>query len=881
MSASARRAAGALFRRALTRLGSRFPPGSADTTAATFDALQEAAFTRRGWPGLVWCWLREAASLVRLSVPRLERRSSMGFLRHDLRDAWRELRRSPGYAALVVATLALCIGVNSAIFSVVDALLFKSLPYADPDRLVYVSERHPTGGRNTVAPANFLDWQQMARSFAAIEARHGRSFALLDGGDPVELRGARVSVGYFDLLGVGAAEGRTFIAADADPAAPCVVVISHRLWANRFGADRGKLGTTVRFSGEICTLVGVLPEGSVFDRVTSDVYTPLVYAPGQATRVSHMLAVTARLAPGVTLEQARGEMADLAARINVANPEVTAGWSATVDPLRDLLVRDDSRRLVWVLSGAVALVLLVGCVNIAGLALSRSIARRREVAVRLALGAGRWRVFRGLVVESLMLASFGGALGLVAGRWALAVFTAAVPRGTLPAETLASLDARALVFTGVLAIVTGLFFGTLPAWQSTRDGVSPALQSGGRGASSSRSTSRMHSALLVTEVALAMVLVAGAALLVASFMRLTRVDPGFRPEGVVAMRLALPVARYPTETSYAQFFQRALDEVRRVPGVSHAAAVTSLPLGGWLYGQTFVVEGAPDPGRVTAAHIQHVSGDYLAALGMRLAEGRAITDEDTALSPGVVMVNETFARRFVGNPTAVGRFIRVGGATESRLEIVGVMRDVKTGGLGDDPLLTPEMYVSLLQYPMASMSLAVRASDPPRAAGLVREIRARIRNVDPELPIGDPALMTDLIGVSVTLQRFRTAIVASFALLAGLLACIGVYAVRSQAVHARRRDVGIRMALGATPGHVLYTTVVQGLRLVAVGLIVGAGATLVLSRGIESWLFATSAADPVILMVAAAALGLAGLAASWIPARRAASVDPVTTLRAE
>jgi len=866
-----------------------------DDLAATFDALQLAAFRTNGYPGLWRYWAREFGSLFavpfrrvhvgRSSIPEhdVSRRPLMGFLTHDLRDAMRALIRTPGYTALVVLTLALGIGANTAIFSLLDALLFKPLPYAEPDRLVQVNERHPSGGWNTVAPANFLDWQRMARSFVALEARANRGYALLDGGMPEELRGARVSAGYFTLLGTVAAVGRTFVPADGEAGAPCAAVISHRLWTSRFGADPAVVGQPLRFSGETCMLVGVLPPDSVFDRGSLDVYTPLVFAPGAASRTSHFLTVIGRLAPGVTVEQARLEMADLAARINAANPGVLRGWSATADPLRDFIVRTDNRRLVWVLAGAVGLVLLVACVNIAGLVLSRTAARSREVAVRMALGAGRWRVFRALVVETLVLSTCGAALGFVVGQWLLAAFTAFAPAGTLPPEAMAALDGRALAFTAAVAVFTGLAAGTLPAWQGARGGVAAALRAGGRGASGSRTTSRLHSALLVAEVALAMVLVTGAALLVVSFLRLTGVDPGFDSSGVMTARIALPDTRYKTPESHAAFFAELLARLRDVPGVSHASAVTSLPLGGWLFGTTFTIDGIPPSSTPTSAHIQHVSGDYAGTLGLRVVEGRAILDADDANQPRVVMVNETFARRFLAGQPAIGRQLVLDAGSDAaapRWEIVGVLRDVKTGGLGDPALHTPEIYVSFRQVPAPAMFVAVRAaSGTPEA--LLPGIRARVAAIDPELPLGRVAAMDSLIGSSVRSQRFRTAVVSAFALLAGLLACLGVYAVRSQAMHARRREVGIRLALGATPRQVLKMTVAQGLRLVAAGLALGLGGALVLSRFIEPWLFDTPAADPAMLAAATAALGAAGLAASWVPARRAANTNPLATLRAE
>ncbi|MEZ5320274.1 MAG: ABC transporter permease, partial [Vicinamibacterales bacterium] len=536
---SVRRLATRLYTAALRLLPDALPPGGRGAAAEAFDALQDEAWQARGARGLAGCWLAETGSLARLLAPRphLPRRP-MTMLTHDLRDAYRALRRSPGFTLVVVVTLALGIGMNTAIFSVVDALLFKSLPYADAERLVLVAERHPLGGRNTVAPANFLDWQACATSFTGLAARQSRTETLLDGDEPRTLRGALVSVNYFALLGVDAALGRVFADADGRPDAPCAVVISHRLFAQQLGADTARLGRDLAFAGERCTLVGVLPADSVFDRGAYDVYRPLVLGPG-ATRSSHFLTVFGRLAPGTTVARADAEMVAVAAAISGEHPEIELDWSATVVPLRDVVVRADTARLAWVLMGAVALVLLIATVNIAGLGLSRAVARRPEVSVRVALGAGRWRVFRGLLVESLLLSATGAAIGVGVGRIALRAFSAYMPAGTLPAEAIATLDGRALAFTALLAVVTGLLAGTVPAWHGARDHVSGALRSTGRSVSGSRASARLHGGLLVTEIALAMILVTGAALLVASFVRLTRVSPGFDASDVLTLRLSL------------------------------------------------------------------------------------------------------------------------------------------------------------------------------------------------------------------------------------------------------------------------------------------------------------------------------------------------------
>jgi predicted permease len=881
------RIAAALYRRSLRDIESGLPAHSVDDAVQVFEDLQRDA-ARSGWGPLVRCWVAEALAVrtVRRSMHALARRSPadpeqsatiLAFLGHDVRDAWRSLRRDPGYSLLVAGTLALGIGVNTALFSMVDALLFKALPYADPDRLVVVSEVHPQGRRNTVAPANFLDWQTGAHSFTHLDARVDRSYALLDGGDPRDVLGAEVSVGYFDMLGVRAEVGRTFTAADGQAGASCTVVISHRLWAERFSSNVQALGQPMRFSGQVCALIGVLPVGSVFDQSGRDVYTPLRFREGPPTRLSHFLTVAGRLAPGVSVEAARQEMRTLAFSINTSHPEVLRGWGATVDPMRDILVRADARQLMLVLFAAVGLVLLVACVNVAGLSLSRTVARHREVAIRMALGAERWRVFRYFLVESLALAALGGLASLFVGRWSLTAFGALLPPRTLPAGAIASLDGRTLIFTSTIAILTGVISGSLPAWHGARSGVADSLRSGGRSVSGSTLTSRLHAALLIAEVALAMVLVVGATLLAVSLTRLTRVKPGFDSTNVLTLHLSLPATRYKTEAEWAMVFERTLAQIRQIPDVESAAAVTSLPLGGWLYGDTFRVDGMPaDPAHPTSAHLQLVSAEYFETLRIPVVAGRSFTLRDDAHAPPVVIVNQTFARLYLDGAPAVGRRLRLG-VSPTPWEIVGVIHDVKTYGLDDPDWRTPEIYASHLQQPIGAMFLAVRIASGTRAP-LIPDIRAAVRAIDPELPAADIMSMDARIGSSFTTQRFRTLMFVAFAVLSGLLAALGVYATRSQAVTARLREVGIRLALGATRGHVLGLVVGQSLRLVAVGLAIGLSVSVGLTPFIEQWLFGTKTTDPVIIVSPLVLLGSAALLASWLPARRAARVDPVKML---
>ena len=887
----ARARAARVYRRAVRALAAQMPPDSEDQNVAAFQALQADAMAARGWRGLLRVWLAEALALGRLArraqTPR-SRGAVMSSLRHDLRDAWRALRRTPSYTLAVVLTLALGIGVNTAIFSVVDALLLRALPYDEPDRIVRVAEWPTTGGNFTVAPAAYGDWRPAAESFIRLEARVGRRYVLLDAGAPQTIGGAAVTPGYFDLLGVRAAAGRTFAPGDGAADAPCRAVISHRLWQTRFGGDPAAVGADVRLADTPCAVIGVLPAGSVVDRLAAEVYTPLVLSPSQAQSQGRTLTVLGRLEPGVTLDAARERLAGVAEAFNATRGEAGEGWTSAITPWRDVVVRADARQLVWILFGAVGLVLLIACANVAGLALSRGLARRRELGIRAALGAGRWRLMRYLTVESLMLGLAGGAAGLLVGAASLRAFTGLMPSGLLPAEAAVALDARALAFTAGLSLLAGLIFGTVPAWQATRSLTASRGAGEDRTQSASRGTARLHAGLVVGEMAFAMVLVTGAVLLVASFVRLGSVDPGFDPDRVLTMQMAPPGSRYPSEEDTVRFLDEAMARLRAIPDVRHAAAVTSLPLGGWLYGTRFSVDGVPDdPERPTYAHIQHVAGSYFETLGLSMASGRTFTDADRAGTLPVVVVNETFARRYLPERRGAGHRLRLGIDALGRApgddvlwEIVGVMRDVKTGGLADAEGATPEIYVPQAQSPLTPVFVAVRGetADPRALEPLVRQA---IRSIDPDLSIDDVRPMAERIGVSMRLERFRTTMITAFAVLAGLLAGFGIYAVRSRAVATRRREMGIRLALGATRGDVLRLVLGQGLTLAAAGIALGLAGAWWLAGVLERWLFATRATDPLMVAGAVGMLVVPAMLASWLPARRAASVDPCETLRAD
>ncbi len=794
----------------------------------------------------------------------------------DLRHALRSLAAAPLFSATVVFTLALGFGVNAAVFSLVDAVMLRPLPFPSPEQLVAVAELPPTGVPNTVAGASYFHWVRAARSFDGLAARQATSLAVVGGAQPEEMRGARVSANYFEVLGLRPAYGRAFTDVDAAQGAACVVVLSHRGWQRLWPADPVTVGRTIRTATTTCEVVGVLPAGSVFDRLPYLLYQPLGFTETTAPR-GHYLTVIGRLHQGVTLEQAGAEMRTIAGAFN-ASSAAKRDWSATVDPWRDTVVRAQSRQLVLVLFGAVALVLLVAVVNISSLSLSRATARRREVSVRMALGAGTGRLLRYFLVETAVLTMAGAAAGLALAAGALRLFVALMPAGTLPAELDVHLDARVLLFALVVVSVVTLVLGVLPAWQSRTTSAGEALRSGGRGSTGPAATRRVQHGLLIAQVAVAMMLVTGAAWLTVSFSRLSAVDPGFAPERVMTVRIALPGS--PSAEQSAAIHGRLLTRLQSLAGVREVGAATSLPLQGWLYGTTVRVAGAPEVDVAQQnAHIQYVSGQYFDALGIRVKAGRTLSGRQGGEARQVV-VNETFARRFIGDGDGVGRQVFLGAMDggQSPWEVVGVIADLKTGGLADAALATPEVYVPHALGPAPSMNYVMRAPDrmPTEA-----EIRQAVAQVDAAQPVSAIRPMTQVIGGSLVTQKFRTALVGGFAVLALLVAVTGVYALRAQAVAARRREFGIRLALGATAGQVTRLVVAQGAAQVVAGLTLGAAGAWWASGAIEPWLFDVAVTDVAPAGVAVLLLGGSAIAASWWPARTAGRVSPSETLRAD
>ena len=808
----------------------------------------------------------------------------MDTLAQDFRYAFRRLARSPGFAAVVILTLGLGIGANSAIFSVVNAVLFRSLPFPEPERLVRLFQMEEVGAYGPFTPMNFLDVQDGAKSLESAAAYTSAGFTLTGQGEPERLEGIEVSANFFDVLRVRPAIGRGFVAEENQVGRTRVAVISHSLWARRFNSDSGVIGRSVSLNAEPHTVIGVLPEGFSYP-TRRDVWTPLEYDTQftQQSRGAWYLSVIARLKPGATVERAASEVAAIGKRLEAEYPATNLKVMMTALGLHSYLTGDIKPKLL-VLLAAVGLVLLIACANVANLLLARAAAREGEIAVRAALGAGRGRLVRQLLTESVVLAIAGGALGLVLAvvgtRFLLSLEPAGIPR--LDAV---GVDGTVIGFTAAIALLTGVVFGMIPAAQATRGDLVSSLKEGGKGALAARRAGRMREGLVVAEIALAVMLLAGAGLLMRSFARLQDVDPGFEASSALTFRVALPPATYDTEEKRKQFYDGMLERMRALPGVKTAGAISLLPLsGGGAFMITFTVEGQtpPRPGEEPAMQVRVVTPDFFQAMGIPQLRGRVFTPADDAAGTPVVMLSEAAVQRYFANENPIGKRITLGwgrGPNRPRVggEVIGVVRSVKQFGL--DAESQPEIYVPHAQQPVGGMTFVLRTAVPPLS--LSDAVRREVHAIDASLPVVGLEALDAVVASSISQPRFYMLLLVIFAAVALLLASIGIFGVVSYTVAQRTREVGIRIALGASRERVLRMVLGSAMRLALSGVVVGVVAAVALSRTLESLLFDLSPTDP--LTYVAVALGLTGvaLAASYLPAWRAARVDPVEALRAE
>jgi len=819
-------------------------------------------------------------------VPGARRRMNMfGDLWQDLRYGLRVLVKNPGFTTVAVVALALGIGANSAIFSVVNAVLLRPLPYKDPDRLVMIWEDDTKGGypRDTPAAANYIDWRDQNQVFEGMAAMADQSFNLTGAGEPERIEGRRVSASLFPLLGVEPQLGRAFSPEEDQPGGSRVAVMSHGLWQRRFGADPSVIGRPLTLNGESYTVVGVMPSHFQFPTRESELWVPIAFTSQEAAnRGRHYLKVVARLKPGVSVEQAQAEMSTIAARLQQQYPEQNTDLGATVVPLHEQVVGDIKPALL-VLLGAVGFVLLVACANVANLLLARAAGRQKEIALRLALGASRLRLLRQFLTESLLLAALGGVVGLLLSVWGVNLLKAFIPENISQAQAV-TVDARVLGFTLLVSLLTGLVFGLAPATQASNFNLNETLKEGGRDSATGRRGHFVRSLLVILEVVFSLVLLVGAGLLINSFLRLRSVDPGFQTDNLLTMSVVLPQPKYPDQARRSAFYTELLSRVEALPGVKAAAVTNWIPLVSQGDSIGFSIDGRPDPGpgqRPTVV-TRVVSPHYFSAMGIQLVQGRQFAEQDRLDSPAVAVISETMARRHWPGEDPLGKRITPGSPTSTDpddwITIVGVAKDVRQFGLDAEP--RPQMYLTYVQAGFfAPRHLVVRTEvEPLSLAGTVRKT---VWEVDKDQPVSNISTMEDVLSESIARQRFSMLLLGIFAAVALVLAAVGIYGVMSYTMAQRTHEIGIRMALGAQRRDVLKLAVGQGLKLVLIGVAVGLALALALTRVMSSLLFGVSATDPATLITISLVLISVALLASYIPARRATKVDPMIALRYE
>ncbi len=784
----------------------------------------------------------------------------------DLKQSTRALRKTPGFTVTAVICIAVGIGATSTMFSLVDATLLRPLPFDDPERLVAVSERPPRYLRNTVSPPTYRDWREQNHVFEEMGATTQANRTLTEQGEPERLSGLQITASYLAVLRAKPEAGRLFSAMEErEP----LVLISDRLWHQRFGGSNSTIGSAITLDGHPFTVIGIMP--TTF-RVLGDpdIWMPLPLDQGANNRAAHILRVFGRLKPGVTLEQANAEMSGIAGRISTQYPQTNAGWGVTIDPLRSYVVGTDLRTTALALFAGVGLLLLLSCANVANLLIVRGSGRAWEIGVRTALGASRGAIVRQMLVETLLFTLCGGLAGLWIASVLLEFAPRLLPEGTLPAAVALQLDARVVAFTVGACLFTALLSGLGPAWTSSAASLTGAIRSGGRSI-----TSRMpvRNLLAGAQITLAVVLLAGAGLLVRTLLRLEGAERGYERGSVLTMRFSLPAANYPTPERAAQFMQSVEGELGGMPGIRAVGFSVDLPLDGWSFGEAFEVAGKPVPSAARPfAHFQFASPGYFDAVGIRMLRGRPFDTRDTAHSQPVCIVNEEFARKYLSERDPLTWSINTQGAAR---QVVGVIRQVKVQGPADANSV--EIYVPNTQFSVPGMALAVRTVGSPRET--LNTVKAAVARVDRNLAITHIRTLDEIADESVVRPRFRAGLAAAFGLAALVLAALGVYGVLAFTVSQRVREFGIRAALGASSGNLLWHVLGIGGRIAGAGVLVGVAVAAILTRSLASFLFDVKALDPVtFVVVPLLMIGVAAIACS-LPARRAMGVDPVTVLR--
>jgi putative ABC transport system permease protein len=803
-------------------------------------------------------------------------------LRSDIRYAIRNLIARPGFTAIAVITLALGVGGTTAIFSAVNALLVKPLDFPQLDRVVAVWENKPSRGveRNEASMANYLDWRKQNQSFEHLGLYRWWSTNLTGVEPPERIQGFLVTANFLEVTGVKPIIGRGFTPDEDQPGKSPVAILHYGLWQRRFGGDPNIVNKTITLNGIVRTVIGVMPQGYTFPK-GADVLAPLTITPElEQSRQNHSYLIVGRLKPNVTVAQAQADLDTIAARLEKQYPESNTGWGIVVYPIVEDTVRFYSAAL-WILMGAVALVLLIACANVANLMLARAASRQKEIALRAALGASRWRIIRQLLVESLLLAFVGGAVGVLIAYWSVDLLRTLNPGDAskfAPGWDQLGINVPVLAFTLVVSVLSGFLFGLAPAWQSSKPNLNSALKEGGR--YSSTGSHRLRRLLVISEVALSLMLLVGAGLLMRSFVQLLKTNPGFNPDNILTMNLVLPAANYKEPAQRAAFYEELVRRAEAVPGVESAGAVNYLPLGGSNSSDAFLIEGTPEPppGQDFIGRYRVCTPRFFETLSIRILKGRGFTEQDKSDSPPVIIVNETLAKRFWPNTDPVGKRMRFAGPLERNpwMEVVGVTQDVKHEL---NLAVTPDFYLPLSQDPWSSMVLVAKTKVEPMA--LAWSMRQQVWSIDKDQPVFDVRTMQQVRSLSVSLYSFSSVTLGIFAVVALILAAIGIYGVMAYAVTQRTHEIGVRMALGARAGDVLRLVVKNGMTLALIGVAAGLAGAWALTRYLSSLLVGVSATDAFTLIGVSIGLLIVALLACYIPARRATKVDPLVALRYE
>ncbi|HEY0321329.1 MAG TPA: ABC transporter permease [Pyrinomonadaceae bacterium] len=810
----------------------------------------------------------------------------MKALLQDLRYGARMLWKSPGFTLIAVIALALGIGANTAIFSAINTLILRPLPYRDSERLVTVWEYNRPRNRhqNVINPGNFMDWRDQNTVFEEMAAYADFRINLTGKEEPLEVPAQAATTNLFHVLGVEPIKGRSFTEEDAGSDAN-PVILGYNLWQTRFGGDSRIVGQMITLNGKESTIIGVMPagfqwfvkKGSLTGK-SAELWTPVKFDESQRIRKGRSWSAVARLKPGVTREQAQAEMNTIGSRLEQQYAQFNTGWGVELVPLREQFV-GEIRPALWILLGAVGFVLLIACANVANLLLARAAARHREIAIRTALGANRWRIVRQLLTESILLSTLGGVVGLMLAWWGIELLTVFSPRDLVSLDKI-SINPTVLIFTTAVSFLTGIIFGIAPALEATRLNTSEMLKEGGKTIGGSPRVRRLRAAFVIAEIALSLVLLVGAGLMVKSLVRLQSVNPGFNAENVLTMRVILPQRKYAEDAQVLGFFKQAVERIEALPGVKSAGAVSFLPFTGLAAATSMKIEGRPEPpaGEKPGTEVRVVDENYFRTMGIPLISGRAFSADEEKEARHVVVINEQLARQYFPNENPIGKRLTINMMDDPvPSQIIGVVGDTKHLSLDSETRAMAYWPHPELTY--SGMTIVVRTTNDPTQ--LAAAVQRQIQEIDPNQPVSDVRTMNQWLAESVARARFNTLLLGLFSAVALVLAAVGIFGVISYSVTQRTHEIGIRMALGASARDVLKMVVWQGMALTIIGVGLGLAAAFALTRLMQSLLFEVSASDPLTFAFVSLLLALVAFAACYIPARRATRVDPMTALRYE